>query len=238
MAHMQLRTDETELTVQGPPEDAGADVVVIDLRQPRHPAPATRDPTDSERQRLVDAAWVVLARSGWSGLKVDLVLHEAGLSTRSFYRHFDTKNALMVHLLESELDVATDHLRSRAGGRSDPPGQVVAWLNAFVGLGVHRSTVGRARLFIATWGSLDREFPQAVAGVRSRLVATLAEVIERGREAGCFPCAEPTADADHIFSLAVGRLIELRGASPAQLHEQMAGTHRFALRALGWPADA
>ena len=47
-----------------------------------------------EQQALIDAGLAVLRRNGSEGLTVNDVLAEAELSTRAFYRHFDSKRAL------------------------------------------------------------------------------------------------------------------------------------------------
>src|SRR3954454_11977141 len=67
--------------------------------------------SDDERQRLLDAAKQVLERSGWWGFKVEGVLRQAQLSTRSFYRHFEKKSDLLAALMEMELGGAAVKLQ-------------------------------------------------------------------------------------------------------------------------------
>jgi AcrR family transcriptional regulator len=70
-----------------------------------------RTNNDDERMKLWDAAKQVLERSGWWGFKVESVLRQAHLSTRSFYRHFDKKTDLLAALMEMELGGAAVKLR-------------------------------------------------------------------------------------------------------------------------------
>ena len=67
-----------------------------------HPEPSAD--ANTERERLLRSAKQVLERSGWWGFKVESVLRQAGLSTRSFYRHFEKKSDLLVALLEMEFE--------------------------------------------------------------------------------------------------------------------------------------
>src|SRR5690606_7633412 len=71
-----------------------------------------RKVTDARMERLLllDAAMRVLERTGWWGFKVDSVLRQARLSTRSFYRHFEKKNDLLLALLEHEINGVTVHI--------------------------------------------------------------------------------------------------------------------------------
>jgi AcrR family transcriptional regulator len=187
---------------------------------------------DPEADRIVDAAWVVLERSGWAGLKVDLVLAEAGLSTRSFYRHFKSKSELLLVLLEGESRRAAQRLEIRASGFDDPAEQVAAWIAAFIGLGRHPSTSGRTKLFLTMWAILDHEFPDEVARCRATLLAPLVRILEGGKANGAFPVAEPDDDAVAIYSLGTGQLMELKRSSRADADHAIEQTQNFALRAL------
>jgi hypothetical protein len=57
-------------------------------------------------------------------------------------------------------------------------------------------------------------------------------IIEDGKAAGAFPNAEPHDDAAAIFSLAVGRLMELKRTKCRDAAQAIEACERFALRAL------
>jgi AcrR family transcriptional regulator len=101
-------------------------------------APAARA---ERRQQIVDAAWRCASRKGFSDLTIDEVCSEAGLSKGAFYGYFDSKQALLLALLEEDagaLDALADELEgaeisdterlrrfTRATlERGDDPGQV------------------------------------------------------------------------------------------------------------------
>ncbi len=54
----------------------------------------------SSKHTLLDAAERVILRAGPTGVSVDAVVREAGLSKGAFFHHFPTKEALLVALLE------------------------------------------------------------------------------------------------------------------------------------------
>ena len=80
---------------------------------------------DAERNKLLTAAMEVLKRSGWWGFKVESVLRQAGLSTRSFYRHFEKKSDLLLALLEFELGGAAIKLNRVTAAADSPSGMTL-----------------------------------------------------------------------------------------------------------------
>jgi AcrR family transcriptional regulator len=70
--------------------------------------------------RLVVAARQLFARDGYAGVNIADVCEAAGIATGSFYRHFETKDAIFVAAVRSVADVigaALDGLPPRLSGR-------------------------------------------------------------------------------------------------------------------------
>jgi AcrR family transcriptional regulator len=205
--------------------------VVIDLRSSRDRADRYID-QPWERRRLLDAAVVVLERSRWQGLKVDLVLSEAGLSTRSFYRHFDGKNELLVVLLAEEVTDVVAGAEWRAAHETEPRRQVEAWVEAITELSRNPLTAERAHFFVSMGGLLERDLPSEVAQVRMIMIASLAEIIEQGIEDGRFDSPDPVRDASAIHCLMVGAMLASEDTGVPSTPVEAA---RFAVRALTGP---
>jgi AcrR family transcriptional regulator len=70
----------------------------------------------NDRENLLRAARAVLARTGWQGFKVNNVVREAHVSTRSFYEHFATKEDLLMALLLSGSEYLAGRLWTVARG--------------------------------------------------------------------------------------------------------------------------
>ena len=87
-----------------------------------------------EVQQLLAAAEKLLAGGGYEGLRVDDVLHEAGLSTRAFYRHFRGKSELFLALFDREAALAGDRLGRKVAAAGSPVQQVEAWVAATLAL--------------------------------------------------------------------------------------------------------
>jgi len=98
----------------------------------------------TERQLLLDAAVRVMSENGYDGTSVNDVLEEAGLSTRAFYRQFDSKQALLTALIERERDRVAFHLEKAAKSADDPLAAVEAWIDAFLDL-LYNPEIARRR---------------------------------------------------------------------------------------------
>src|SRR5262249_59600076 len=65
----------------------------------------------AEARRLIDAAFVVMRREGTIDPGVRAVVQEAGLSNQAFYRHFASKDALLLAVLADGQRQLVEHLR-------------------------------------------------------------------------------------------------------------------------------
>lgn len=81
---------------------------------------AARDRSSQRARRLVDAARTLAAESGSSAFTVADVAARAGLSLRSFYRHFAGKDDLFLALFEEEARTGAELLAETLGGVHSP----------------------------------------------------------------------------------------------------------------------
>jgi AcrR family transcriptional regulator len=187
-----------------------------------------------ERRRLLDAARVVLARTGWSDFKVKSVLRESGLSTRQFYRHFDSKDALLFEVYGQEVE---RRVRTHLPQTSDAVGGVTAFIDAVISSAYDAGGTGLERRYFALhWRQFVAERPQDADRIGWPLVHTLEAVIRRGLESGEFPAARPPEDAITVVHLVVGVLGEVAVRTPVPPRDWVRDlTIPFALTALTAP---
>jgi AcrR family transcriptional regulator len=188
---------------------------------------------DDERAVILGSAWAVLERSGFEGLKVQLVARGAGVSARTFYRHFADKDALLIALLQDEMARAAAHLRAVVGEVDDPPAKVRAWIEHVIGAAADEKRVHRARLFSAQQPVM-RQFPSEVVAGTELLVQPLRDAIQLGADSGLFPWARPADDAALVYALTGNELSEALGHRTSRsVDEIVEETTAFVLRALG-----
>lgn len=158
----------------------------------------------AERRQLLTAAMEVLRRSGWWGFKVESVLRQAGLSTRSFYRHFEKKSDLLLALLEFELGGASINLRRVTAAADSPSDKVRAFVGALIDMAYRDDLAKPSSLYASHWRELLPEYPMAIDRCTQRMIAPLVEALTEGQARGELDSADPVADAWAIFYLAAG----------------------------------
>jgi AcrR family transcriptional regulator len=146
-----------------------------------------RNRAGDEITRILQAARTELARNGWHDFKVNNVLHEAGLSTRAFYRDFSGKSSLLLMLFEEDVSKFARHLVRSIGEAVDPLEQLMIWITLNINVGYDERTMHRARLFAHAGETLMADFPAEVTRIRRLIIDPLEEIIIEGRRRGIFP---------------------------------------------------
>ena len=81
--------------------------------------PRRFEPQD-ELRLLFEATLAVMQRNGYADVAVADILAEAGMSTRSFYRHFESKDQLLCALYRHEAEQVAERLTARVARGGQP----------------------------------------------------------------------------------------------------------------------
>jgi AcrR family transcriptional regulator len=191
-------------------------------------------PTGDDRGCIIEAAYGCLSEPHSGPIPIAAILHRAGVSTRAFYRHFESKDELFLAMLRQESDALAGRLDQIA---DEAPGSAVDQLEAWVGQMFGWVHDAQMRMHLTVIDSDEVRAAKGYRETRERLHAdrerSLVEILRRGRDDGSFPLADPERDAIAI-SAVVSR--EMTGQSPddeRQLQRSLARVLDFALRALG-----
>ncbi|WP_328361259.1 TetR/AcrR family transcriptional regulator [Mycobacterium sp. NBC_00419] len=184
-------------------------------------AASSRLQADAERERLLAAAMQVLERSGWWGFKVESVLKEADLSTRSFYRHFGKKADLLVALLEEQMADNAGWLRQHTDSVTTPYAKVFAYVAALLDMGYLEDKRRPTSLFGSHWRELIPDYPEELERCIEFVIAPLAEAITEGTASGDFDCDDPVADARAIYFLVASVTADQATLCPATPRDEI-----------------
>jgi AcrR family transcriptional regulator len=66
---------------------------------------------DATRQRVIGAAYELFYRKGFARVGVDAVAAQAGVTKRTLYAHFDSKDRLLAAMLEAHHGLALERIR-------------------------------------------------------------------------------------------------------------------------------
>jgi AcrR family transcriptional regulator len=64
------------------------------------------------RKRIMDAAYVLFRKRGYTRVNVDEIAATAGITKRTLYSHFESKDALLENVLEDQQDMALKAFRT------------------------------------------------------------------------------------------------------------------------------
>ncbi|GIU87007.1 MAG: TetR family transcriptional regulator [Acidimicrobiia bacterium] len=182
---------------------------------------------EAEVAALVEAALAVLERSGVDGLTVADVLAQAGLSTRAFYRHFRSKDELVLAIYERDARATTQRLVERLDAAPDPAAAVATWVDETLALAFDPRRARRTRPLAREGLRLRGEHPARFAAILAGVVEPLAAVLRT------VPTPDPERDAASIHAVTWAVVEEkLAGGGPTR-DEARAHVLRFCLAAVG-----
>ncbi len=151
--------------------------------------------SEDELRILLDAALVVMARNGYADAAVADILREADLSTRSFYRHFESKDQLLCALFRREAEAAAARLNAKVGAAGDPRAALDAWIDEILSFGHHRVKAARV-MVLGSPGAMRAEgYAEEMRHASKLLMAPLESLLDAGEADGSFPLTDPAADA-------------------------------------------
>ena len=189
--------------------------------------------SDDDRGCIIDAAYSCLSEPHTGPIPVAAILQRAGVSTRAFYRHFQSKDELFLALLRQESDTLAERLDRIVDETGDPVGQLKAWINGMFGW-MHDEEM-RMHLMV-----IDSDEVRAAKGyreTRERAHAdrerSLVEILRRGRADGSFPQADPEHDAVAISAVISREMVNQSPGDEKRLQQSLDWVLEFALRALG-----
>jgi AcrR family transcriptional regulator len=189
--------------------------------------------SEDELRILLNAALVVMERNGYVDANVAEILRQANLSTRSFYRHFDSKDELLCALYRREVQAAAARLRAKVDAAGTPRAALEAWIDEVLSLGHDRAKAARLKVLTSRGAKADG-YAETTRDTSRLLMAPLARILAEGAADGSFPLADPPADAALIQSV----VWAAAGLNPARSHRASRGeavrqVRSFCERALG-----
>ena len=183
-----------------------------------------------EVRRLVDAAFEVMSRTGDIDPQVRDIVKAAGLSNQVFYRHFASKDALMVAVLADGQRQLVEYLRRKVSSAREPRAQVSRWIEGLMAQARSAAAADRTRPFAVNGPRLADRFPDELASSRSELVETLAPAVQA--------LDGSHEDAAFICDLALARMNDAIAQRRRPHPDEIRNLIAFCIAGTGHRADA
>ncbi len=186
-----------------------------------------------EVARLVQASFELIRESGSLEPRVGAIVRAAGLSNQAFYRHFRSKDELLLAVLDEGSRLLTDYLRHRMESAGEPVERVNRWLRGILEQALNPEAAAATRPFALSRARLSELFPAEVAAAEARTTALVRDALEQARRDGALPDGDAERDADALYTLAIGWLERALARSETPSRADAEHVVAFALRALG-----
>ncbi len=204
---------------------------------------STADPVDAatapaaaaeaERLQLMDAALKVMRRNGFLGASVQDILDHAGLSTRAFYRQFQSKDDLLLAMFRTASRPDVELVARRVEAAGSAVASVHGWLDEILNIAYDRKRIQRLVMFNVV-ARQTVGYDDEVAWLQDGLVSPLLAALHRGLVDGTLPRTEPVSDAYSIFDLTWSVASpHVRGRRPVAMEDARSHVLRFTLPAIG-----
>jgi len=149
-------------------------VVPVEERLADATLAARRGQYAAEVRRLIDAAFAVMGTTGDIDPPVRDIVKRAGLSNQAFYRHFASKDALLLAVLADGQRQLVDYLRSRVESSADAETQVRLWIEGVLAQARNPEAAEATRPFAINGARLADRYPADLIATRAQLLDTLA----------------------------------------------------------------
>ncbi|MGA9677270.1 MAG: TetR/AcrR family transcriptional regulator [Mycobacterium sp.] len=205
------------------------------MQLPDASAPRTRrrdklGPDPTVRREILAAASTTLQEQGVRGLSVATVLERAGLSTRAFYRHFDSKEELVAAVFLETARVEKRRLRRRMSTATTEIEAVTAWIDGRMDLAFDESIGSDLRRLSL---EAQSQSPGLVQPAYAEMLKPLRDALQRGLRAGVFRHIDPETDAQLIHGVVWAGINEHWATGDCDRDELRERILRFCLRGLG-----
>jgi AcrR family transcriptional regulator len=152
----------------------------------------------AEVRRLIDAAFAVMRTTGDIDPQVREIVKAAGLSNQAFYRHFPSKDALLLAVLADGQRQLVDYLRSRVASTADPELQVRRWVEGMLAQARNPAAAEATRPFAINGARLAERYPADLMATNDELLGTLAPSVRA--------LGGTDQDASFVCELALGHM--------------------------------
>lgn len=183
--------------------------------------------------RIIDATYRVIERTGTVDPTVRAILEEAGFSSPVFYRHFASKDELLLVILDDGRRQLVDYLAHRMQKAGTGRDRVRSWVEGVMAQATNPDAAARTRPFVANTARIVEQFPEEHAASLRGPFDLLLTAVRAGAADGTLSPADPDRDAqsvnDVVFATMERHVLARTRPSPTDVQALVA----FCERGLG-----
>lgn len=205
------------------------------------PATRRRDklaPDPGVRRAILAAAAKSVREQGVRGLSIASVLERAGLSTRAFYRHFESKDQLVAAVFVEMAGIEMRRLRRKMAAEATPVEAVAAWVDGRLDLAFDENVKSDLRRLSLEAQSQMFASPELIQPAYAMMLEPLVEQLQRGLEQSVFRDIDPLIEAQAIQGVVWASTERQWASGDCERADVRERSLRFCLRGLGVAPDS
>lgn len=164
---------------------------------------------NDERSAIIHAAHRLIGRSGTAATPIESILRVAGVNRRIFYRHFPSKDALVLAMQQQAGEIVQAALRGAVDATPTARAGAVAWLEEMLRIGWDERRAREGRTFLTPEVRLIAGATESLEEIYANQREILADVLRRGCADGTIETTEPDRDAFALQAVVL-RILEMR----------------------------
>ncbi len=196
------------------------------------------EPDPQLRASFVAVATEIVRAEGVQALSVAQLLGMTNVSTRAFYRHFDSKDQLVAAVFLEMAHGEVARLEQQMSDGRDPVRAVAAWIDGRLDIAFNQQVRSDLRQMSVEAQAQMFAAPELVAPAYREILRPLVEQLTRGKDLGIFGEIEPDVEALSIHGVVwanVERHWATAARDPRAIRDRV---QRFCLGGLGLTAAA
>jgi AcrR family transcriptional regulator len=190
-------------------------------------------PDPDVRRAIVAAASEAVREQGVRRLSIAAVLDRADLSTRAFYRHFESKDQLVAAVFLEMAHTERRRLRRKMAKAANPVEAVAAWIDGRLDLAFDENIKSDLRGLSLEAQSQMFASPALIQPAYGEMLTPLVEQLQHGLACGVFHDIDPVTDAQSIQGVVWTSTERQWAAGDCDRADVRERVLRFCLRGLG-----
>jgi AcrR family transcriptional regulator len=190
-------------------------------------------PDPDVRRTILAAASKSVREHGVRGLSVSVVLDRAGLSTRAFYRHFESKDQLVATVFLEMARAEKRRLKRRMAEATTPVEAVAAWIDGRLDLAFDENIRSDLRRLSLEAQSQMFASPELIQPAYTEMLEPLVEQLQQGLDQGLFHAIDPLTEAQSVQGVVWAGTERQWAAGDCEHADVREHALRFCLRGLG-----
>ena len=181
--------------------DSSPDPTTDSLIVVRGPGRPRRFDDGVEEELILNAALKIMRVNGDADASVADILREAEVSSRAFYRHFPSKDHLLLALFRRDSALTSAQIEAAADAAPTPTDAIYAWLDGYLAIFFDPRRAARVEVMNSESARRAEGYSDALLDAQQKLALPLARALRQGNESGELTSPDPEFDAYAIFSL-------------------------------------